>query len=135
MTFTKHNSVERNIDTMNAALRKSKVDIAGLEHKAKQIRNMILQMCISTGGHIVSSLSCVDILVTLYYGGNLNIDPSYPEWEDRDRFFLSKGHGEAALYAVLADQGFFPISWLEPSFDWGGEKQLEIHLNESTNSI
>ncbi len=119
MTFTKQTSVEQNNGAMSALLRKSQVDIAGLEHKAKQIRNMILQMCISTGGHIVSSLSFVDILVTLYYGGNLNFDANNPEWEDRDRFFLSKGHGETALYAVLADQGVFPISWLDTRYRKG----------------
>jgi transketolase len=100
-------------------LRKSQLDITQLERKATQIRKKILQMCISTGGHIVSSLSFADILVTLYYGGNLNIDSSYPEWEDRDRFFLSKGHGETALYAVLADLGFFPTSWLESRYRKG----------------
>jgi transketolase len=104
---------------MSAMLSNSQADIAGLEYKANQIRNRILHMCINTGGHIVSSLSCVDILVALYYGGNLNIDSSYPEWEDRDRFFLSKGHGETAFYAVLADQGFFPISWLDTRYRKG----------------
>jgi transketolase len=119
MTLTKQNSFERSTETIGATPSKPKVNIIGLEHKAKQIRNMILQMCISTGGHIVSSLSFADILVTLYYGGNLNIDSSYPEWEDRDRFFLSKGHGETALYAVLADLGFFPTSWLESRYRKG----------------
>jgi transketolase len=119
LIVTKQNSIERNIGTMNYTPGKSQIDITGLERKAKQIRNMILQMCISTGGHIVSSLSFVDILVTLYYGGNLNIDSSHPDLEDRDRFFLSKGHGEAALYAVLADLGFFPISWLDTQYRKG----------------
>jgi transketolase len=119
MTFTKQNSFERSTDTMSTTLSKSKADAAGLEHKANQIRNKILQMCISTGGHIVSSLSCIDILVALYCGGNLNIDSSYPEWEDRDRFFLSKGHGETAFYAVLSDQGFFPMSWLDTRYRRG----------------
>lgn len=98
---------------------KSLVNTSRLAHKANQIRNTILQMCISTGGHIASSLSCVDILVTLYHGGNLNVDPNHPEWEDRDRFFLSKGHGETALYAVLADRGFFPTSWLQTRYRRG----------------
>ena len=119
MSVTKQNAIERNIDTTSTAPHKSLVNTSGLEHKANQIRNKILQMCISTGGHIVSSLSCVDILVTLYYGGNLNFDANNPEWEDRDRFFLSKGHGEAALYAVLADLGFFPASWLETRYRKG----------------
>jgi len=76
-------------------------------------------MCVSNGGHLVSSFSCVDILVTLYYGGILNVNPNNPQWEDRDRFILSKGHGETALYAVLADLGFFPANWIETSYRQG----------------
>jgi len=119
MTSIKQNSAEQSTSVMNAVLHKFQVDIAGLEYQANQIRNKILQLCISTGGHIVSSLSCVDILVTLYYGGNLNVDANNPELEDRDRFLLSKGHGETALYAILADLGFFPTSWLETRYRRG----------------
>lgn len=65
-------------------------------------------MCIKAGtGHVTSSLSATDILVTLYYGSILRHDPSRPRWEDRDRFFLSKGQASPLLYAVLADRGFF----------------------------
>jgi transketolase len=95
------------------------MNVIELRRKANQIRNNILEMCVRTGGHIVSSLSCVDILVTLYYGGILDIDPKDPEWENRDRFFLSKGHGETALYTVLADMGFFPAKWIETSYRQG----------------
>jgi transketolase len=138
LTFTKQNAIARKIGRASTALHKPLVNTSELVHKAKQIRNTILQMCISTGGHIVSSLSCVDILVTLYYGGNLNIDSSYPKWEDRDRFLLSKGHGEAALYAVLADQGFFPTSWLETRYRkndclLGGHPDKEIPGVEITS--
>mgnify|MGYP001560140723 CR=1 FL=1 len=90
-----------------------------LKCKANQIRNKILEMCISIGGHIVSSLSIVDILVSLYYSGVLNFDANNPEWENRDRFILSKGHGETALYAVLADLGFFPTNLIEKSYRQG----------------
>lgn len=90
-----------------------------LKCKANQIRNKILEMCISIGGHIVSSLSFVDILVSLYYSGALNFDTKNPEWENRDRFILSKGHGETALYAVLADLGFFPTNLIEKSYRQG----------------
>jgi transketolase len=107
------------METIIASLKELHLNAVELEHKANQIRKKVLQMCISTGGHIVSSLSCVDILVSLYYGHNLNVDPSVPEWEDRDRFLLSKGHGETALYAVLADLGFFPVSWLETRYRRG----------------
>jgi len=73
-------------------------------------------MCLKTGGHIVSSFSCVDILVALYFGGILKVAPENPEWEERDRFILSKGHGETALYAVLASKGFFPEEWIDTSY-------------------
>jgi len=69
-------------------------------------------------GHISSALSILDILWVLY-DLVLRIDPKDPKSEGRDRFVLSKGHGSLALYAVLAEKGFFPISELEhfASFD------------------
>lgn len=57
--------------------------------------------------HPGPSLSITDLLVALYYS-ELNIDPNKPNWEDRDRFVLSKGHGCLSLYAILADLGFYP---------------------------
>jgi transketolase len=87
----------------------SQVDVTFLEKKAKAIRRMILEMIVSSGkGHIGGALSCTDILTTLYYGNILRLDPKNVGWPDRDRFILSKGHSCAALYSVLADQGFFP---------------------------
>jgi transketolase len=61
----------------------------------------------------------VDILAVLYEN-ILRVDPARPEWPDRDRFILSKGHACAGLYAVLAEQGFFPESWLDEFFANGG---------------
>jgi transketolase len=91
-------------------------------------------MCVSTGGHLVSAFSCVDILVTLYYDGILNVDPNNPEWEDRDRFILSKGHGETALYAILADLGFFPADWIETDYRQG-ECGLGGHPDRKTPGV
>jgi transketolase len=62
--------------------------------------------------HIGGCLSVADILAALY-GGVLHVDPERPDWPARDRFILSKGHGAAALYATLAERGFFPVEWLE----------------------
>ena len=62
--------------------------------------------------HIGSCLSMAEMLAVLY-GRVLRVDPSRPDWPERDRFILSKGHGCAALYAVLAESGFFPLEWLE----------------------
>lgn len=62
--------------------------------------------------HLGSCLSCVEILVYLYWN-ELRIDPINPEDPDRDRFLLSKGHGAPILFQVLAERGFFNISRLE----------------------
>jgi transketolase len=62
--------------------------------------------------HIGSCYSIVEILAVLY-GGVLRVDPSRPKWSERDLFVLSKGHACAAHYAVLAESGFFPVSWLD----------------------
>ena len=78
-------------------------------------------MVINAGrGHLGGSLSCVEILVALYYGGILRIDPKNPKWQDRDRFVLSKGHANSALYVLLADLGFFPKSELSKFSQDGG---------------
>ena len=63
-------------------------------------------------GHLGSMLSMADLLAVLYTS-ILKVDPQNPEWDERDRFVLSKGHGGAAVYAVLAEKGFFPMEWLD----------------------
>lgn len=87
--------------------------IKELKAKAAWVRGKVLEMIVSAGrGHIGGAFSCADILVALYYSRALRLRPSIPQWEDRDRFILSKGHSAAALYAILADLGFFPLSQL-----------------------
>jgi len=82
-------------------------DIAVLEKEAKRIRRDILTMLSKAGsGHTGSSLSCVEILLSLYRY-KLSYDANNPQWAERDRFVLSKGHGCPALYAVLSACGFF----------------------------
>ncbi|MCX9014269.1 MAG: transketolase [Candidatus Methanoperedens sp.] len=61
---------------------------------------------------IASSLSCVEIFVTMYYGKILNFDSSNISWVGRDRFIISKGHGAISLYPILADLGYFDKSEL-----------------------
>ncbi len=86
---------------------------ANLEETAKRIRRHIIEMIYEAkSGHPGGSLSCVEILVALYFY-KMRYDAKNPKWPDRDRFILSKGHGAPALYAVLAETGFFPISELK----------------------
>lgn len=87
----------------------SNYDIKMMKKKAVQIRKHIVDEVYSAAsGHPGGSLSCTDILTVLYFS-KMRIDPKIPLWEDRDRFVLSKGHCSPALYAVLAEKGFFPV--------------------------
>lgn len=97
-----------------------------LAEKARWVRQQILEMVVAAShGHIGGSLSCVEILVALYYGGVLKHDPRNPEWPERDRFILSKGQGCQGLYAVLADRGYFSLEELK-TFGQEGSR-LEGH--------
>ena len=79
-----------------------------LQKKAAQLRiDIIEELYKAQSGHPGGSLSCIDELVALYYNV-MNVDTANPQMPDRDRFVLSKGHCCPALYAVLADKGFFP---------------------------
>ncbi|MGB2599987.1 MAG: transketolase [Candidatus Omnitrophota bacterium] len=83
-------------------------DVKVLKKKAIALRRDVLTMLTKAGsGHTGGSLSIVEILITLYYQ-RMNIDSKRPDRKDRDKFVLSKGHACPALYAVLADRGFFP---------------------------
>ncbi|WP_399388596.1 transketolase [Thermoanaerobacterium sp. CMT5567-10] len=72
----------------------------------------------SKSGHIGGSLSSADILTVLYYNV-MNVDPNNPNWEERDRFILSKGHSVEAYYSVLADKGYFPKEELKTYCKFG----------------
>jgi transketolase len=86
----------------------TKNKIAYLKSKALWVRQQTLKMACGAGeGHIASSFSCTEIMVCLYQGGVLNVDPKHPKWSERDRFLLSKGQAALALYPILADMGFF----------------------------
>ena len=83
-------------------------NISELESLSKQIRkNIIEQVYSASSGHPGGALSIADILTVLYFN-QMNINPEKPDDENRDRFVLSKGHASAALYAVLAEKGYFP---------------------------
>jgi len=79
-----------------------------LSKEAAYIRKKVLELTkIAGGGHLGGGLSMVDMTVVLYHHV-MNIDPKKPDWPDRDRFILSKGHGAIALDPVLARVGYFP---------------------------
>ena len=93
---------------------KTKIDLLEkLQAEARQIRrNVWRALRASGGGHAGGSCSAADILAALYFH-RLNIRPSEPEWPERDRFVLSKGHANAALGAVLAQAGFIDDAVLD----------------------
>ncbi|NQU73131.1 MAG: transketolase, partial [Candidatus Omnitrophica bacterium] len=83
-------------------------NVKDLKKRAVEVRKDILTMLAEAGsGHTGGSLSIVEILLSLYYY-KLRHNPKEPDWPQRDRFILSKGHGCPALYAVLAECGYFP---------------------------
>lgn len=91
---------------------KGELILIDFESKCKDIRKNILTEIGTLGvGHIGGSLSIVELLVVLYYK-HMNIDPKNPQMEGRDRLVVSKGHSGPAIYAVLADLGYFPHDWL-----------------------
>ena len=86
---------------------------------ASKIRKHVLEMTHrAKSSHVGTSFSMAEILAVLY-SGVLNITPETVESPDRDRFILSKGHGCAGLYAVLAERGFFPMAWLDEFYGDG----------------
>lgn len=86
---------------------------------ARRLRIQTLHMIHRAGSsHIGSCFSIAELLAVLY-GRILRVDPKRPDWLDRDRFILSKGHACAVLYAVLAESGFFPVTWLDDFYQNG----------------
>ena len=86
----------------------------GLDEIALNIRRSIFKtVCKNKAGHLASSLSSVEIMTSLYFGGVLNYKADEPDWCDRDRFVLSKGHAALCLYNILATAGYFDLSEIE----------------------
>ncbi|MFQ5788313.1 MAG: transketolase, partial [Thermodesulfobacteriota bacterium] len=116
-------------------------DLAVLEDIARRVRVDILKaLHKAKSGHTGGSLSSVEILVSLYFS-HMRHDPKNPNWGNRDRFILSKGHGVPALYAVLAHAGYFPRDELmtlrKPGSRLQGhpEYDLKIGIEASTGSL
>jgi len=106
----------------------------------KDLRKRVLRMIAEAGsGHLGASLSAVDILAILYFM-RMRYDPKNPDWQDRDRLVLSKGHAAPALYAVLAEAGFFPVEELTTLREMGsilqGHPEMGIPgVDASTGSL
>ncbi len=94
------------------------VDLRELTKRIR--RHSVVMTHLAKASHVGSSLSMIELLAVLY-GRILRVDPTQPDWPDRDRFILSKGHGCAAYYAVLAETGFFPLEWLDTFYKNGSK--------------
>ena len=89
------------------------MELKELLQMTKVVRSDIVTMVNKAGsGHPGGSLSATDLMVALYFGGIIKVDPENPDWDGRDRFILSKGHVAPVLYSVLARKGFFPVEEL-----------------------
>ena len=103
---------------------------AQLEALANRMRQDIVSMIAEAGsGHPGGSLSCIDILATLYFGGVMNHDPANPDDPNRDRFVMAKGHAAPALYAALAHAGYFPTEELATLRKLGSRLQGNPYRN------
>src|SRR5437868_815011 len=101
------------------------------EDLARRIRVHALRMTSQgSSAHVGSVFSMADILAVLY-GAVLRVDPQRPNWKDRDRFILSKGHAGAGVYAVLAESGFFPVGKLSTHYQDGSD--LSGHVSHKRN--
>ncbi|HYH94185.1 MAG TPA: transketolase [Candidatus Saccharimonadales bacterium] len=92
------------------------------ERAAEARRRIVTAVGRAKAGHLGGPLSAVDVL-TVLYGGVLRVRPDVPDWPDRDRFVLSKGHASIGLYAVLALAGYLPVEELDTFDDLGTRLQ------------
>lgn len=101
------------LNTATATTNASAETVEQLRARANTHRRHILDMLTLAGsGHPGGSLSAAEVVTALYFGGFLRHDPERPEWPERDRFILSKGHGVPVQYAALAEAGYFPVEEL-----------------------
>jgi transketolase len=97
----------------DAAAPRAVMEAKGLDERSLYLRRLVVRALEGGGrGHVGSSLSLIEIMRVLY-DDILAYRPSEPNWVDRDRSILSKGHGCLALYVILADKGFFPLDELD----------------------
>jgi len=110
------------------SLEDQRPSIEELEDKARVLRRHIIEMTTEAGsGHPTSSLSATEVVTAIYFGGFLNYNAAEPGWAERDRFIMSKGHAVPALYAAMAEAGYFPVEDLATLRKLGSP--LEGHPN------
>ena len=103
------------------------------EQLAWKIRRHGIEMThISGGSHIGAIMSVADIIAVLY-ADVMNFRSQEPQWDERDRFILSKGHAGAAIYATLAEEGFFDVSELKTHYANGS--RLSGHVSHHLNGV
>ena len=101
-----------------------------LQDIARELRLTVIDvMAWSGGAHVGGSLSIIDILTILYFK-YLDINPADPQWDERDRFILSKGHAAAGLIPVLAKRGFFPEETLKTFNHFGSPFAMHPDSNK-----
>jgi transketolase len=98
-----------------------------MDQRSKNLRRTVVDIIsIERRGHFGSAMSSIEILRVLF-DNFLRFRPDQPDWKERDRFILSKGHGCLSLYAVLADKGFFPeedlLTFCKPDSPFGGHPE------------
>tara|TARA_B100000686_G_scaffold295979_1_gene327253 strand:- start:170 stop:1012 length:843 start_codon:yes stop_codon:yes gene_type:complete len=110
------------------SLENDRLSTEELESKARVLRRHIIEMTTAAGsGHPTSSLSATEVVTAIYFGGFLNYRAAEPDWNERDRFIMSKGHAVPALYAAMAEAGYFPVEDLATLRKLGSP--LEGHPN------
>lgn len=101
-----------------------------LKDIARELRLTVIDvMAWSGGAHVGGSLSIIDILTILYFK-YLDVNPADPQWDERDRFILSKGHAAAGLIPVLAKRGFFPEETLKTFNHFGSPFAMHPDSNK-----
>ncbi|MFW5642852.1 MAG: transketolase [Alkalispirochaeta sp.] len=106
-------------------------ELRELKKKAIEIRKLTVDEIAHLGvGHVGGSVSIVEILVLLYYR-HMNINPANPKMEERDKFVMSKGHAGPALYAVLADRGYFGLEMLHTLNQGGTNLPSHCDMNRT----
>lgn len=105
--------------------------LCALKKKALRLRELTIREIAHLGsGHIGGSMSIIEILTYLYHDA-MNVDPKDPKKRDRDRLVCSKGHAGPAVYATLADKGFFPLEWLDTLNQGGTDLPSHCDMNHT----